>query len=88
MVPADRDEEIKWPEGTTKIQCEASPSGHWMVGVGHWSEMSENAKTAIATTYHSREEETDKYALEVFRAFKKHSPENIGKVDYFMQKYA
>ena len=28
-----------WPAGTRKLQCEKSPSGHWLLGVGHWDKV-------------------------------------------------
>ena len=31
-----------WPAGTRKLQCEKSPSGHWLLGVGHWDKVQQS----------------------------------------------
>ena len=30
---------VQWPPGTRKLQCDRSPSGHWLLGVGHWDKV-------------------------------------------------
>ena len=36
MIPEGTDQKIVWPHGTRFIQCEKSPSRHWLVMVSHW----------------------------------------------------
>ena len=33
-------ESVKWLAGTRILQCERTPSGHWLLGVGHWDKVS------------------------------------------------
>ena len=36
MVPDGAEREIRWPQGTTFIQCKKAPSGHWLVVCSAW----------------------------------------------------
>ena len=69
MVPGNLDDDIVWPPGTTTIQAEAAPSGHWMVGIGHWDE----APTVNVVTTES----TCPIVQRIKSAFERHTPNNM-----------
>ena len=37
MVPFGLEDQIKWPDGTTHLQCGRSPGGHMMLVMSHWN---------------------------------------------------
>ena len=47
MVPEGSDSKIVWPHGTKFIQCEKSPSRHWLVMVSHWDAWVRRACTSV-----------------------------------------
>ena len=49
MVPEGSDDQIIWPEGTEFIQCEASPSGHWMIVITDWGSRASSSRGEVAT---------------------------------------
>ena len=52
MVPAGKDDEIRWPKGTEMIQCERSPSGHWLIDISHWDKIADRNKFKRTRTTH------------------------------------
>ena len=54
LVPAGKDEEIVWPKGTTFINCEPAPSGHWLMTTNNWKEANPSAKLSTTPRYFPR----------------------------------
>ena len=54
MVPAGKDENIVWPEGTTFIKCEPAPSGHWLMTTNNYNKANRSAKLSTKPTYFPR----------------------------------
>ena len=60
MVPHGKELSIQWPEGTRHVQCEKTPSGHWLMIISDFnadspvnaesSTESANGATSVFTT--------------------------------------
>ena len=38
LVPVEEEDQIVWPPGTRFLQCEAAPSGHWLLVMSEWND--------------------------------------------------
>ena len=50
MVPEGKDSEIKWPKGTSMVQCEAAPQGHWLLMISDFEKMTTVWNADLAKT--------------------------------------
>ena len=83
MVPEGIDHLIIWPEGTSHLQCDASPSGHWVIKISCFDEAAKKETVQTMRQYFS----DVPLAKPIYDLLAGYAPSTLHTYSYFMETF-